>query len=590
MASDDDTRRRTRVRVAGALVAVLVMAGIAALVTAWLTGSQGSGTAGHAAGRPALASGQTLAPGRVLRSPDGAAVARMQTGGNFVISVAGAEVWSSGTNGYPGAHVTMQTNGDMVVRSRAGAVLWTSSSIGAADSDAALGNDGDLMITTGARTVWSSGGGLIGSTLAAGQSLGSGQALTSLDGTVTATMEGDGDFVVADNGAPVWSTGTSGNPGAHITMGTDGDLVVESASGGTLWSSGSTGARSPRVVLEDGGNLVLYSNDIPVWERTRGLTGARADSLYWGAYIDTSLGSAPWSTAALHAFERDAGKNVSIIHWGEAWYANGTGQPFWSVNANEARSVGAIPLIDWGSWDSANLGLPDQAAFSLSAIIDGTYDTYITAWAKAAKAWGHPFFLRFDWEMNGNWFPWGAGVNGNTSPAEYVAAWRHVHDIFTAVGAANVNWVWCPDIIKPGGTPLAEFYPGNKYVDWIAMDGYNEGTGQGGTWQTFDQVFGYTYDQLRALAPGKPIMIAETASDESGGSKAAWITDALTTQIPENFPDVKALVWFNWDVQGYDWDIESSPGAQAAFTSGIAAPNYLPNQYANLASSPIPAP
>ena len=76
-------------------------------------------------------------------------------------------------------------------------------------------------------------------------------------------------------------------------------------------------------------------------------------------------------------------------------------------------------------------------------MIAGRYDEYIREFAEEARAWGHPFFLRFNWEMNGDWFPWSEGVNGNPS-GEYVAAWRHVHDIFAAVGATNVTWVWCP--------------------------------------------------------------------------------------------------------------------------------------------------
>ena len=76
-------------------------------------------------------------------------------------------------------------------------------------------------------------------------------------------------------------------------------------------------------------------------------------------------------------------------------------------------------------------------------MIAGTYDAYIREFAEGARDWGHPFFLRFNWEMNGDWFPWAERVNGN-QPGEYVAAWRHVHDIFTAVGATNATWVWCP--------------------------------------------------------------------------------------------------------------------------------------------------
>jgi beta-mannanase len=55
--------------------------------------------------------------------------------------------------------------------------------------------------------------------------------------------------------------------------------------------------------------------------------------------------------------------------------------------------------------------------------------------------------------MNGTWSPWAVGVNGNTA-AHYVAAWRHVHRIFTKVGATNATWVWCPNV-----DPNAMFTP-----------------------------------------------------------------------------------------------------------------------------------
>ena len=112
---------------------------------------------------------------------------------------------------------------------------------------------------------------------------------------------------------------------------------------------------------------------------------------------------------------------------------------------NSIRSHGSIPFYSWGSQSipvPSNLSEPN---FQLSDVISGTYDSYIRKFAEAAKAWGHPFFLRFNWEMNGGWFAWAEGVNGNKS-GEYVAAWRHVHDIFTSVGATNATWVWCPNV------------------------------------------------------------------------------------------------------------------------------------------------
>ena len=73
----------------------------------------------------------------------------------------------------------------------------------------------------------------------------------------------------------------------------------------------------------------------------------------------------------------------------------------------------------------------------------GSSIAYIRSWARALAAFDGPVRLRFAQEMNGDWYPWGAGTNGNT-PAEFVSAWRHVHDIFAAAGATNVQWVWSP--------------------------------------------------------------------------------------------------------------------------------------------------
>jgi beta-mannanase len=191
--------------------------------------------------------------------------------------------------------------------------------------------------------------------------------------------------------------------------------------------------------------------------------------------------------------------------------------------------------------------------------------------------------------MNGNWFPWSERVNGNQS-GEFVLAWRHVHDIFTEVGARNVTWVWCPNVIAQNTSPLESLYPGDEYVDWLCMDGYNAGTHpvQPGRWRSFEELFGETYSVLQGLSPSKPIMLAEMASTEQGGSKGAWIENAFRYTLPKRFPRIKAVVWFNWNIQGMDWAIESSPESQDAFARSIGSSYYTSNEFADLATSPIP--
>jgi hypothetical protein len=320
--------------------------------------------------------------------------------------------------------------------------------------------------------------------------------------------------------------------------------------------------------------------------------------IYWGAYIAGNtygVGNPPWDARAINRFEQHAGKKISILHWGQPWWhCDNVVCRYQMFNFQKAqyervRRRGYVPLVDWASYDYEASNLLKQPAFSLSTIIEGRHDKYIRRWALQAKRWGHPFFLRFNWEMNGWWFPWSERVNGN-QPGEYVLAWRHVHDIFEEVGAHNVTWVWCPNVVGPNSIPLETLYPGAEYVDWVCMDGYNTGTNplRRGRWQSFRELFGETYSALLRLSPNKPIMIAETASTEMGGSKAIWIRNALSNALPKHFPGVKAVVWFNWNSRGMDWVIESSPSSQQAFADNIASDYYVENEFSNLTTSPIP--
>jgi hypothetical protein len=323
-----------------------------------------------------------------------------------------------------------------------------------------------------------------------------------------------------------------------------------------------------------------------------------ASSLYWGAWIGDQLTGteAPWDMGAVSKFEQSVGKQLSMVHFA-APFADCSSSPcsfykFPTGSMEDIRSHGAIPFFSWSSQSTpSSLNEPD---FQLSDVIGGRYDDYIRGFAEAAKSWGHPFFLRFDWEMNGNWFPWSEGVNSN-QPGEYVAAWRHVHDIFTSVGATNVSWVWCPNV-DPGKEfgDIAAMYPGDGYVDWTSLDGYNWGTNpvRPARWMTFDQLFSSTYHRIvDSIAPAKPMVIGEVGSTEYGGSKAKWIEEMLR-DVPTEYPAIHGLLWFDKFVPGenMDWQLDSSAAATSAFASGIQNPSYEGDQYASLGSGPVPPP
>jgi len=316
--------------------------------------------------------------------------------------------------------------------------------------------------------------------------------------------------------------------------------------------------------------------------------------VYWGAYVGGKQydgTDAPWDMDSADRFEAHAGKRMSLLEWGQDWYECSSScglRGFRAGLMSKARARGYLPVLSWGSYREATG--PDQPQFRLSEIIQGRYDSFIRRWARGAKRWGHPFFLRFDWEMNTNSVPYSEHRNGN-GRGEFVRMWRHVHRIFTQVGARNVTWVWCPNVEYDGSVqPLASLYPGSRYVDWTCLDGYNFGTNPNhpATWTSFARVFGPTYTLLtRKIAPSKPLMIGETSSTESGGSKAAWIGNAFGRQIPVALPRIDAVVWFNKNQHALDWPIESSPSATEAMRDAVASPVYATNRFRHARLEPI---
>jgi mannan endo-1,4-beta-mannosidase len=219
----------------------------------------------------------------------------------------------------------------------------------------------------------------------------------------------------------------------------------------------------------------------------------------------------------------------------------------------------------------------------LRDIIDGNYDSYLQTFAQAVTAEGLPVVIRLDQEMNGNWFPWSEGVNGNTS-GQYVQMWQHVWNIFQAAGANEyVIWLWAPNRVDnladaPG---LSELYPGDAYVDWVGIDSYWRYTTEA---PTYAAVFDKSMAALAAVTT-KPIFIAETAGIETDpttggdvGPEKVQFTTSLLSSI-ESDPQIVGFSWFdnvtssvedNVDVTN-DWRVDSDPANVEAFKAGLSA-------------------
>ncbi|MET0458933.1 MAG: glycosyltransferase [Ilumatobacteraceae bacterium] len=232
------------------------------------------------------------------------------------------------------------------------------------------------------------------------------------------------------------------------------------------------------------------------------------------------------------------GARPAIVSWYQHW---GSGENRFREDwVRNVADQGAVPMITWEPWakPDGEYADPNQEDFRLERIIAGEFDTYVTAWAQAAAAHQGPIIIRFMHEFNGEWYPWSIGQQGQTAE-QYVAAWRHVHDIFQQAGATNVSWVW--SVIGAYADPQPA-YPGDDVVDWVAATVLNSAWPEFGGWFDYGTLSARTYAELSAY--DKPIMMSEVATNNAPGDPAAWLTDMFATVEVEQ-PLVRAVVLFD---------------------------------------------
>ncbi len=311
-----------------------------------------------------------------------------------------------------------------------------------------------------------------------------------------------------------------------------------------------------------------------------------------GAYMDFGDQEDDVTPNKIARFESLVGKAPAVIasssYWGE--------QNFPSANMETIARHGAIPLIFWSPWDKPYEQERGPDRFSLDAILAGTWDAYIDAWAAGAAKFGKPLFVSFCNEMNGSWFPWSGffygqgkpvpGMPGKfAGPEKFKAAWRHVVDRVRARGASNIRWVLqFNNYSYPRDTwnEAEQYYPGPDYVDWLGLSVYGKQF-HDDPWADAADLLDYPYEEICALDPQKPIMITEFGVGEfpKSGDKSRWIRE-MFSGIQNRCPRIRAAIywherWQNADGTFSNLRVNSSAPAKAAFREAVADPFWIGN-------------
>jgi hypothetical protein len=294
------------------------------------------------------------------------------------------------------------------------------------------------------------------------------------------------------------------------------------------------------------------------------VTPPPAGKLYHGVYPGGQSGMEDDITAAdVQSYEQTVGRRAAWVYFSHNWYA---GTQFPLATATWIWQGGAVPFIRLMLREEED-STPNR--FSLEEVLAGTFDSDFRSWAREARAFADPLLVEFGTECNGSWFPWnglyhGAGTltgYGDPSkpdgPERFVAAFQRIVTLMREEGASNITWVFHVDATddpEVAWNRLENYYPGDAFVDWIGVSAYGPQSPTDQDYSSFREQMDPVYARLTALAPDKPVIVAElgcTAGSELIAPEV-WAAPAFNDILAGRWPRLIGFAWWNEHWQNDD--------------------------------------
>lgn len=167
----------------------------------------------------------------------------------------------------------------------------------------------------------------------------------------------------------------------------------------------------------------------------------------------------------------------------------------------------------------------------VDSILAGEADSQIDSLLAALASYPRPVFLRLGPEFD--------AAGSGYAPESYVSAWKYVHQRVQAAGAQNIALAWhtagaCETPF--GGQPPEAWYPGDAFVDWVAVS-YREQV-----FQCENQPLEFVLNYFRERS--KPVMIV--AVPPAQADWPGWFAP-LFGFIRSNNDVTRALLYWNAD-------------------------------------------
>ena len=307
-------------------------------------------------------------------------------------------------------------------------------------------------------------------------------------------------------------------------------------------------------------------------------TGKFYHGFYYSGNSDDEHGVTPKDIAR---YEQTVGAKTTWVFFSDNWYES---RKFPAEMCGWIHGLGKVPYVRLMLRSAPEQDRAEKI-FTLDAIVAGKFDSDLNQWAKAAKTFGAPMLVEWGTECNGQWFAWNGKWNGKAAgPAKFISAWRHIVTLMRDAGCSNITWVWhvdSSDVPDVAWNHFENYYPGDDYVDWLAVSAYGPLTpGDKEQPGRIRDLLDDAYPRLAAISPSKPIILAEFGCTQHHPkiTAADWAQDSLTDLFSGRWPRIVGFCWWNeyWqndDNKKHDTDmiIMDDPALEKVFKTQFSA-------------------
>jgi hypothetical protein len=287
---------------------------------------------------------------------------------------------------------------------------------------------------------------------------------------------------------------------------------------------------------------------IPIFLLSGGWSAAVAAGISLGVYFDGA------DTNEIAAFYDEVGKQHAIVAYALLWDAPASSH---TTLMNWVREAGATPLCIWGRGSYGEL--------SYQEVADGGADEVLEPIAEAVAAFGDQVLFTLDMEFNHQGNP-SCYLNDPSGDASgFGTMWRHVHEVFHAAGADNVQWAWVPNyqsVPNNEANNYNNYYPGHAYVDWVGTLGFDcnwDWNNPGSANMSFQSLFNSVLSDLANRYPAKPQIVAWFGTAGDASTKQSWIANGYSAM--SNYPNLRAVCWYNdfsGGAEGFDFRVTTT--------------------------------